>query len=131
MITLTNVLNRVEEILDKEGASLRSRQILALTAALVEAINKELSGNQQKALVLPSGRLMRRGHREIVAMKEVIVAALKEKGSLSSFEAQDILDIRKSKWGSSALRRCFRELIDGGFVNKTGAKRATRYWIVP
>jgi hypothetical protein len=50
MIELQQVLDRVEEILQKEGfPHIQSRQVHALATALIEAINKELSKQTESA----------------------------------------------------------------------------------
>lgn len=70
------------------------------------------------------GRLSR---LELQALKQKLVSTLQAKGVLSSFEAQDQLDLKNCDWAPATLRRFFSELEDEGVVLKQGQKRGTRY----
>ncbi len=69
----------------------------------------------------------RRSKPELEDLKQQLVKALQDKGSLSSFEAQVALDLKDCDWAPSTLRRLFTELEEAKFIVKSGQKRGTRY----
>jgi hypothetical protein len=69
----------------------------------------------------------RRSKPELQDMKQQLVDALQDKGSLSSFEAQVALDLKDCDWAPATLRRLFTELEDAKLIVKNGQKRGTRY----
>jgi predicted transcriptional regulator len=60
-------------------------------------------------------------------MKQQLMNALQDKGSLSSFEAQVALDLKECDWAPATLRRLFTELEEAKLIAKSGQKRGTRY----
>lgn len=69
----------------------------------------------------------RRSKPELEALKTNLLAALKGKGSLSSFEAQGVLGLKECDWAPATLRRLFTELEEAQLITKSGQKRGTRY----
>jgi len=69
----------------------------------------------------------RRSKPELEDLKDRLMAALQEKGSLSSFEAQGALGLKECDWAPATLRRLFTELEEAGCITKSGQKRGTRY----
>ena len=69
----------------------------------------------------------RRSKPELADMKERLMGALQDKGSLSSFEAQVELDLKDCDWAPATLRRLFTELEETKQIVKSGQKRGTRY----
>lgn len=69
----------------------------------------------------------RRSKPELEDMKTQLMNALRDKGSLSSFEAQVALDLKECDWAPATLRRLFTELEETQLVVKSGQKRGTRY----
>jgi len=69
----------------------------------------------------------RRSKGELQSLKQKLISTLQAKGALSSFEAQDQLDLKNCDWAPATLRRFFSELEDEGVVLKQGQKRGTRY----
>jgi hypothetical protein len=69
----------------------------------------------------------RRSKPELEDLKEQLMKALQDKGSLSSFEAQVELDLKECDWAPATLRRLFTELEETKLIVKNGQKRGTRY----
>jgi hypothetical protein len=69
----------------------------------------------------------RRSKPELEDMKNQLMKALQDTGSLSSFEAQVALDLKECDWAPATLRRLFTELEDSKLIVKNGQKRGTRY----
>ena len=69
----------------------------------------------------------RRSKPELEDMKGLLIKALQDRGSLSSFEAQVALDLKECDWAPATLRRLFTELEDTKLIVKNGQKRGTRY----
>lgn len=69
----------------------------------------------------------RRSKPELESLKQGLIQALRDKGSLSSFEAQVALDLKDCDWAPATLRRLFTELEEGQLIVKSGQKRGTRY----
>lgn len=69
----------------------------------------------------------RRSRSELETLKQTLMDRLREKGSLSSFEAQDALGLKDCEWAPATLRRLFTDLEDAQLVGKIGQKRGTRY----
>jgi hypothetical protein len=69
----------------------------------------------------------RRSKPELEDMKDQLMRALQDKGSLSSFEAQVALDLKECEWAPATLRRLFTELEETKLIVKNGQKRGTRY----
>ena len=69
----------------------------------------------------------RRSKPELEDMKNRLMTALQDKGSLSSFEAQVALDLKDCDWAPATLRRLFTELEETKLIVKNGQKRGTRY----
>jgi hypothetical protein len=59
--------------------------------------------------------------------KEKVRAMLLNHGGLSSFQAQNGLDLKGHEGASALLRRIFADLEIEGMVEKQGQKRGTRY----
>ena len=60
-------------------------------------------------------------------MKQRLTKALQDKGSMSSFEAQEALELKECDWAPATLRRLFTELEEAKLIAKNGQKRGTRY----
>lgn len=69
----------------------------------------------------------RRTKQELADIKVKLVEALREKGGLSSFDAQRELKLQDCDWAPATLRRFFAELEEEGLIKKEGQKRGTRY----
>ena len=69
----------------------------------------------------------RRSKPELEDLKEQLMLALQDKGSLSSFEAQVALDLKECDWAPATLRRLFTDLEEAKLIVKSGQKRGTRY----
>src|SRR5450631_47262 len=69
----------------------------------------------------------RRSKPELADMKQQLMKALQDTGSLSSFEAQVALDLKECDWAPATLRRLFTELEESKLIVKNGQKRGTRY----
>jgi hypothetical protein len=69
----------------------------------------------------------RRSKPELADMKQQLMRALQDTGSLSSFEAQVALDLKECDWAPATLRRLFTELEESKLIVKNGQKRGTRY----
>ena len=69
----------------------------------------------------------RRSKPELEDLKAQLMQALKDKGSLSSFEAQVALDLKECDWAPATLRRLFTDLEETKLIVKNGQKRGTRY----
>jgi len=69
----------------------------------------------------------RRSKPELEDLKEQLMKALQDKGSLSSFEAQVALDLKECDWAPATLRRLFTDLEETRLIVKNGQKRGTRY----
>jgi hypothetical protein len=69
----------------------------------------------------------RRSRQELDELKSKLVALLQDRGALSSFEAQDGLDLSECDWAPATLRRFFADLEAEGVISKQGQKRGTRY----
>lgn len=69
----------------------------------------------------------RRSKPELEGLKEQLMGALQQKGSLSSFEAQGELGLKECDWAPATLRRLFTELEETRLIVKNGQKRGTRY----
>lgn len=72
----------------------------------------------------------RRTKDELNGLKDRLVAALRNTGGLSSFDAQKALDLQDCDWAPATLRRFFAELEQEGLIKKEGQKRGTRYVLV-
>jgi hypothetical protein len=70
---------------------------------------------------------LRRSRSELSALKAGLVKALQAQGALSSFQAQEALDLKACDWAPATLRRFFSELEEEGVIEKQGQKRGTRY----
>ena len=70
---------------------------------------------------------VRRSRQELDELRSRLVALLQDRGALSSFEAQDGLELSDCDWAPATLRRFFAELEDEGVIFKQGQKRGTRY----
>lgn len=70
---------------------------------------------------------VRRSHQELEELRSRLVALLQDRGALSSFEAQDGLELTDCDWAPATLRRFFAELEAEGVIFKQGQKRGTRY----
>ncbi len=69
----------------------------------------------------------RRNRGELDELKSKLVALLQDRGALSSFEAQDALQLSDCDWAPATLRRFFADLEEEGAILKQGQKRGTRY----
>jgi hypothetical protein len=69
----------------------------------------------------------RRSKPELEDLKNQLMEALQDKGSLSSFEAQVALGLKECDWAPATLRRLFTELEETKLIVKNGQKRGTRY----
>lgn len=69
----------------------------------------------------------RRSRQELDELRSKLVALLQDRGALSSFEAQDGLELSECDWAPATLRRFFAELEAEGVIFKQGQKRGTRY----
>jgi len=69
----------------------------------------------------------RRSKPELEVLKGDLMGVLKEKGSLSSFDAQGLLGLKECDWAPATLRRLFTELEEAKLIAKNGQKRGTRY----
>jgi hypothetical protein len=69
----------------------------------------------------------RRSKPELEDLKGLLMHSLQDRGSLSSFEAQEALDLKDCDWAPATLRRLFTELEDAKLIVKSGQKRGTRY----
>ena len=69
----------------------------------------------------------RRSRQELDELKSKLVALLQDRGALSSFEAQDALQLSDCDWAPATLRRFFADLEGEGVILKQGQKRGTRY----
>ena len=69
----------------------------------------------------------RRSKPELEDIKKDLMRALRDRGSLSSFEAQVALDLKDCDWAPATLRRLFTELEEEQLIVKSGQKRGTRY----
>ncbi len=69
----------------------------------------------------------RRSKPELEDLKNKLSQALQDKGSLSSFEAQEALGLKECDWAPATLRRLFTELEESEQIAKSGQKRGTRY----
>jgi len=69
----------------------------------------------------------RRTKGELQDLKASLVKLLQVRGALSSFQAQEELDLKTCDWAPATLRRFFSELEEEGVVIKQGQKRGTRY----
>lgn len=69
----------------------------------------------------------RRSKPELEDMKQRLTKALQDKGSMSSFEAQEALELKECDWAPATLRRLFTELEEAKLIAKNGQKRGTRY----
>ncbi len=70
---------------------------------------------------------VRRSRHELEGLRSKLVALLQDRGALSSFEAQDGLELADCDWAPATLRRFFAELEAEGVIVKQGQKRGTRY----
>jgi len=74
----------------------------------------------------------RRTQAELEGIKQDLMGALRQRGSLNSFEAQESLGLKDCDWAPATLRRMFTELEEASLVGKIGQKRGTRYlWTGP
>lgn len=64
---------------------------------------------------------------DLADLKERLARLLQQHGALSSFQAQDELDLRDCDWASATLRGLFSELEAEGVLVRQGQKRGTRY----
>ena len=69
----------------------------------------------------------RRSRQELDELRSKLVVLLQDRGALSSFEAQDGLELSECDWAPATLRRFFAELEAEGVIFKQGQKRGTRY----
>ncbi len=69
----------------------------------------------------------RRNRQELDELKSNLVRLLQDRGALSSFEAQDALELTGCDWAPATLRRFFADLETEGVIVKQGQKRGTRY----
>lgn len=69
----------------------------------------------------------RRTMAELAALKLQLVDLLKANGTLTSFQARQVLGLTQCNWAPPALRRIFSELERQGLVTQQGCKRNTRY----
>lgn len=69
----------------------------------------------------------RRSRQELDELRSKLVALLQDRGALSSFEAQDGLQLADCDWAPATLRRFFADLEEEGVIFKQGQKRGTRY----
>ena len=60
-------------------------------------------------------------------LRSQLLNELRNRGSLSSFEAQEALGLKEQDGAPATLRRLFSELEEEGLILKTGQKRGTRY----
>lgn len=70
---------------------------------------------------------VRRSRQELGELKSGLVRLLQDRGALSSFEAQDALELNGCEWAPATLRRFFSDLESDGVITKQGQKRGTRY----
>lgn len=70
---------------------------------------------------------MPRTRNERESISQFLVAFLKQHGSISSFEAQKLLNWKGQPWAPGTLRTIFRNLEEEGLVYKEGQKRSLRY----
>ena len=70
---------------------------------------------------------VRRSRQELDELRSRLVALLQDRGALSSFEAQDGLELADCDWAPATLRRFFADLEAEGVIFKQGQKRGTRY----
>lgn len=91
-----------------------------------QAEQEAVPGAEEEAL--PDFRTkLRRSRSELSALKARLVKALQAQGALSSFQAQEALDLKACDWAPATLRRFFSELEEEGVIEKQGQKRGTRY----
>lgn len=69
----------------------------------------------------------RRNRSELEDLKAKLGRALQTQGALSSFQAQEVLDLKDCAWAPATLRRFFAEMEADGLISKQGQKRGTRY----
>lgn len=69
----------------------------------------------------------RRSKPELEDLKSRLMRELQIRGSISSFEAQEALDLKDCDWAPATLRRLFTDLEEARLVVKSGQKRGTRY----
>lgn len=69
----------------------------------------------------------RRNRVELGDLKAKLQQALQTQGALSSFQAQEVLDLKDCAWAPATLRRFFSEMEAEGLISKQGQKRGTRY----
>lgn len=69
----------------------------------------------------------RRSRQELDELRSKLVALLQDRGALSSFEAQNGLELADCEWAPATLRRFFADLEAEGVIFKQGQKRGTRY----
>jgi phenylpyruvate tautomerase PptA (4-oxalocrotonate tautomerase family) len=70
---------------------------------------------------------LRRSKNELNSLKADLVKLLQQEQALSSFQAQEQLDLKACDWAPATLRRFFSELEEEGVIIKQGQKRGTRY----
>lgn len=70
---------------------------------------------------------VRRSRQELGELRSGLVRLLQDRGALSSFEAQDALELGGCDWAPATLRRFFSDLESEGVITKQGQKRGTRY----
>ena len=73
------------------------------------------------------GVAAQRAKADFSTLRERLVALLQKHGNLSSFQAQEALDLKDCDGAPAALRRLFSELEGKGLIIKQGQKRGTRY----
>ena len=84
-----------------------------------------------EAALPPAPEAPRKGGRlkksEKDDLRSQLLNELRNRGSLSSFEAQEALGMKDQDGSPATLRRLFSELEEEGLILKTGQKRGTRY----
>jgi hypothetical protein len=84
-------------------------------------------GSAQSATHAPQKQPPQKSLPDYSEVKEKIRAMLLNNGGLSSFQAQNGLDLKGFDGASAMLRRAFADLEAEGMVEKIGQKRGTRY----
>lgn len=103
----------------QEGSSHLSREDRLPGAPSGPAVSKEISPEFKTRA--------RRTKAELMALKSQLMDALQTNGTLTSFQARQLLDLADCNWAPPALRRIFGELERQGLVVQHGLKRNTCY----
>lgn len=69
----------------------------------------------------------RRTQAELAALKSQVTDLLRTRGTITSLQARQMLDLRDCSWAPPTLRRIFNDLEREGLVVQQGFKRNTSY----